>query len=251
MRIEQNLCPTDRYSLKCPYRRTPTRVVVHNTANDAPAANEIAYMLRREDEVSFHFAVDDEKAVQGLPLERNAWASGDGHGPGNMEGIHVEICYSLSGGERFDRAEENAAELIADLLTHYGWGLERVTKHQDYDGKYCPHRTLDRGWERFLELVRQRLPRQEEPENEEGSPMTYEQWKAYYQRYRAEEAARPVSDWAREAVELCRERGWLTGDENGRLRPRSPITRQEAAVLFSRARQAGFSSRGQLPESKK
>ena len=38
-----------------------------------------------------------------------------------------------------------------------GWGIERVSKHQDYSGKYCPHKTLDLGWERFLNLIRSEL----------------------------------------------------------------------------------------------
>ena len=160
--IQKNLCPESRYGLKCPYIRTPTRIVVHNTANDAPAANEIAYMVNRPEQVSFHYAVDDKEAVQGLPHDRNAWASGDGHGPGNMEGIHVEICYSLSGGDKFAKAEKNAAELIAGLLKQYGWGIDQVTKHQDYDGKYCPHRTLDMGWQRFLDMVQNALKVEEE-----------------------------------------------------------------------------------------
>ena len=36
---------------------TPKRIVIHNTANDAPAENEISYMLSRPEEVSFHFAI--------------------------------------------------------------------------------------------------------------------------------------------------------------------------------------------------
>ena len=151
--IKKNLVDASKYSIKCPYTRTPTRVVIHNTANDAPAANEIAYMRRNDNEVSFHYAVDDSEIVQGIPDDRNAWASGDGHGKGNMEGIHIEICYSKSGGARFDAAERNAAELAAHLLKKYGWGIDRLTKHQDYDGKYCPHRTLDLGWQRFLDMV--------------------------------------------------------------------------------------------------
>ena len=111
----------------------------------------------RDDEISFHYAVDGQKAVQGLPENRNAWASGDGRGKGNMEGIHIEICYSLSGGPRFAKAEDNAAQLTADILRRYGWGLAQVTKHQDYDGKYCPHRTLDLGWERFKKMVEKYL----------------------------------------------------------------------------------------------
>ena len=152
--IKENLVPKDKYAIKCPYTRTPTRVVIHNTANDAPAANEISYMRYNDLEISFHYAVDDVNIVQGIPENRNAWANGDGHGKGNMEGIHIEICWSKSGGEKFDKAEQNAAEFTASLLKKYGWGIDKVTKHRDYDGKYCPHRTLDRGWQRFLSIVK-------------------------------------------------------------------------------------------------
>ena len=152
--IRENLVPKDKYAIKCPYTRTPTRVVIHNTANDAPAANEISYMRYNDLEISFHYAVDDVNIVQGIPENRNAWASGDGHRKGNMEGIHIEICYSKSGGEKFDKAEQNAAEFTASLLKKYGWGIDKMTKHRDYDGKYCPHRTLDRGWQRFLSMVK-------------------------------------------------------------------------------------------------
>ncbi|MFQ8600648.1 MAG: N-acetylmuramoyl-L-alanine amidase family protein, partial [Oscillospiraceae bacterium] len=133
---------------------TPQFVVIHNTANDASAEAEIAYMCRNNNEVSFHYAVDDVEAVQGIPENRNGWHAGDGgSGRGNRYGIAIEICYSKSGGPRFDQAEKNAAELTADILRRYGWGIDKVTKHQDYSGKYCPHRTLDRGWQRYLDMV--------------------------------------------------------------------------------------------------
>ena len=39
----------------------PEFITVHNTYNDAPAENEIAYMIRNNNEVSFHITVDDKK----------------------------------------------------------------------------------------------------------------------------------------------------------------------------------------------
>lgn len=151
-------CPPEKISKKCPFSMKPNRIVIHNTANDAAAANEIAYMHRNEQEKSFHFAVDDVEIVQGIALDRNAWHAGDGNGKGNREGIAIEICYSKSGGERWQKSVENAAELTAKLLKDYGWGLESVTKHQDYSGKRCPHRILDEfGWETFLALVQKNL----------------------------------------------------------------------------------------------
>ena len=157
MEIIKKLVPESKYGIKCPYEMTPTRIVVHNTANDATARNEIAYMTNNDYETSFHYAVDDKEIAQGIEENRNSWNAGDGNGKGNREGIAIEICYSLSGGERFIKAEQNAVDLIVDILKRYGWGIDRVTKHQDYSGKYCPHRTLDMGWDRFLNMIKAKL----------------------------------------------------------------------------------------------
>ena len=156
--IKQNLVAQDIYSIKCPYSMTAEFIVVHNTANDATAENEVAYMIGNKNQVSFHYAVDDQEVVQGLPIDRNAWACGDGaNGKGNRKGIQVEICYSKSGGTRFDQAEKNAAHFIATLLRERGWGIEKVKKHQDFSNKYCPHRTLDKGWNGFIQMIKSYL----------------------------------------------------------------------------------------------
>lgn len=155
--IVKQIVPENKYNIKCPYKMTPTRIVVHNTANDASARNEIAYMTNNNYEISFHYAVDDKEIVQGLPLDRNGWHASDGHGKGNMEGIAIEICYSKSGGDRFIKAEQNAVDLIVYLLKKYNWGINKVTKHQDYTNKYCPHRTLDMGWDRFIQMINDKL----------------------------------------------------------------------------------------------
>lgn len=157
MEIIKNLVPANKYNIKCPYNMKPTRIVVHNTANDAPAKNEVAYMIKNKNQISFHYAVDDKECYQGIEENRNAWHCGDGNGKGNREGIAIEICYSKSGGSRFNQAEQNAVELIVGILNRYKWGIDKVTKHQDYSGKYCPHRTLDLGWQRFLNMIKEKL----------------------------------------------------------------------------------------------
>lgn len=158
MEIIKNLVPASKYNIKCPYTMNAQFIVVHNTANDASAANEIAYMVRNNNQVSFHYAVDNKQIIQGIPENRNAWHAGDsGNGIGNRNGIAIEICYSKSGGEKFDEAEKRAAQFVAYKLKEKGWGIDKVKKHQDFSGKYCPHRTLDRGWNRFLNMVRKEL----------------------------------------------------------------------------------------------
>ncbi|MBQ8992674.1 MAG: N-acetylmuramoyl-L-alanine amidase [Turicibacter sp.] len=158
MNIVKNLVSESKYSVKCPYSMKPEFIVVHNTANDATAQNEVKYMISNNNQVSFHFAVDDKEIVQGLPLDRNAWACGDGaNGKGNRKGIQIEICYSKSGGVRFENAEKNAAKFIAQLLKERGWGVDKIKKHQDFSNKYCPHRTLDKGWASFVNMVKDYL----------------------------------------------------------------------------------------------
>ena len=186
MNIRQMLVDSSKYSVKCPYSMKATRIVVHNTANDASANNEIKYMISNNNEVSFHIAVDDKEAVQGIPLNRNAWHAGDGgNGKGNRQGIAIEICYSKSGGDKFIKAEQNAAKLIAQLLKERGWGIDKVTKHQDYSRKYCPHRTLDMGWERFLNMIRAELgqPSVNVPGNNNSSSNKDYTGKITYQSY--------------------------------------------------------------------
>ena len=149
-----NLVPENKYYCKCPYPMVPQFIVVHNTANDASAQSEINYMINNNKYRSFHYAIDDKEVVQGIPENRNAFHAGDGDvGTGNRKGIAVEICYSKSGGDRFIKAEQRAAEFIAGKLNYYGWDISHVKKHQDFSGKYCPHRTLDMGWQRFLDMV--------------------------------------------------------------------------------------------------
>lgn len=176
--ITKSILSESLWGLKCTFAMSPEKICIHNTANDASAYNEARYVANNPDAKSYHYAVDDIQAIQILPLDRNGWHAGDGsYGAGNRKSIGIEICYSESGGERFEKAQENAAELCAILMRDLGWGLDlgRITKHEDYSGKHCPHRTLDYyGWDYFLNLVKEKY------EITEGDlPMTNEEKKAF------------------------------------------------------------------------
>lgn len=165
--IKQNLVSKDKYDIKCPYSMNPIGITVHNTANDASANNEINYMISNNNYNSFHFAVDDKEIVQGLPLDRNGFHASDGAtGTGNRKTIGIEICYSKSGGDRFIKAEQNAVDLIVYLMKKYNWDISKVKRHYDYapDKKYCPHRTMDMGWDRFLKMITDKLDNKQIPQ---------------------------------------------------------------------------------------
>ena len=148
--FKQNLVASNKYSIKCPYEMKPEYVTLHDTANQASAENEIAYMIRNDLEVSFHIAVDEKEAIQGLPLNRNSWSCGDKvSGNGNRKGISVEICRPTHEDRTlYNQAEENAVYVAARLLYKYGLGIDRLKKHQDWSGKKCPNVILtENRWE--------------------------------------------------------------------------------------------------------
>ena len=214
MNIVQNFVSPSKYNIKCPYPMTPEFIVVHNTANDASARNEVAYMISNSNKVSFHYAIDDKEIVQGIPENRNAWHAGDGaNGQGNRKGLSIEICYSKSGGSKFIEAEKLAAKFIAYKLKEKGWGINRVKKHQDFSGKYCPHRTLDMGWQRFLDMVKSELDKLKG-----GATVTEKN---------------VPSSWAKEAWEWAKKVGVTDGTN-----PQGAVTREQAITMIYRALKA-------------
>lgn len=103
-------------------------------------------MISNNNQVSYHIAVDDVNAIQGLPLNRNVWHAGDGASEtGNRYGIAVEICYSKSGGSKYTAAEENAVYVMTRLLYQYGLSIDDLKQHAAFSVKNCPHRIRDEG----------------------------------------------------------------------------------------------------------
>lgn len=202
--LKQKFIDESKYSIKCPYEMDAEFIVVHNTANDAMAINEVNYMANNGEKVSFHIAVDDKEAIQAIPFNRNAFHAGDGlTGDGNRKGIAIEICYSRSGGERFEKAKANAIEVITDILIKRNWDISHVKKHFDFSGKYCPHRILDEGWDKFINQIQKRLEEKQ-----------------------MEEVNKP-SDWAKEA--------WEWGIKNkicDGTNPRGTITREQVVQML-------------------
>jgi len=207
--FKQNLLPASKYPIKSPYTMTPQYITVHNTANDAPAENEILYMLTNGNQVSYHVAIDDKNVIQAIPFNRNAWHCGDGQGNGNLKSIGVEICYSKSGGARYAVAEENAVQYIASLLKQYGWGVERVWKHQDWNGKYCPHRILDEGrWSSFLKRIENALNAKAETVGKDDDVM----------QFTIKETKAAVRDLLQQAVDSKKiDKSWLDKFDAGTM----------------------------------
>ena len=156
--FKKDMISSSKYSIKCPYSMAPQYITIHNTSNSASAQAEITYMKNNNNQTSFHVCVDEKYVIQAIPFNRNAWHSGDGaSGTGNRKSIGIEIARSTGDSTLFKQAEQNCAKYVATLLKQYGWGVDRVKRHKDWSGKNCPHKTMELGWQRFLNMIQTEL----------------------------------------------------------------------------------------------
>lgn len=157
--FRQWLVPSSKYSLKAPYSMTPKKITIHNTDNQMPANNEISYMRNNDNATSYHVAIDEKEAIQGLPYNRNGFHAGDGkNGYGNRHTIGIEICRNYDRTRnttnlneplksQFDKAVQNTIKFVAQLCIDLGIVANKsnIKKHQDWSGKYCPSKILRDG----------------------------------------------------------------------------------------------------------
>ena len=145
----------DKDNKKVGGQMTPTYIVIHNTANSAPAINEAKYLNSNSNtsSTSFHFAVDDTSVYQTVNLNYNSWHAGNISM--NKKSIGIEIAKSTIDDISIkDKAIENGAKLTAMLMKHYNIPLDKVITHYDVTGKDCPHDILHRyGFNNFKDLV--------------------------------------------------------------------------------------------------
>lgn len=173
LQITQMLVPASKYGIKCPYAMDPEGVTIHETGNKVSAMSEISYMIGNNYEVSYHFAVDDKRAVQGLPLNRNGWHAGDkANGRGNRKTIGVEHCYNWNGvrttkndsvyNPLYQESLKNGIELVANLFIQFpSWGVpehgKNIWRHYDHSRKNCPQRLIEEGkWLDYVARVKAR-----------------------------------------------------------------------------------------------
>lgn len=139
---------------------TPTSVTAHNTGNWDVPANNYYRSLKRQNESkpdagqsSYHFVVDDKEIYQIIDTTNKTYHAGNS--TGNATSIGVEICM-FKDKARHEKAKKNAKALFVHLLKAHKLGTDKVKKHQDWSGKYCPQTILDEknGWSNFTKGIK-------------------------------------------------------------------------------------------------
>lgn len=200
---------------------TPTTITIHNTGNPSSTArNERGWLTNPSNKrtASFHIVVDENEAIECIPINEVAWHAGDGNGTksGNCTSIGIEICESGD----YAKTLENAAELVAKMLKDFGWGVDRLRRHYDWSGKICPRLMYDggkwTGWTKFVRMVQEKL---------EVDKMSKKQgpFKDV-----------PADYWAAKEIEIVRAAGLMTGRADGTFGPNEPVTRAQLAVILAK-----------------
>lgn len=135
-------------------------VVIHETDNfsagaDAAAHNSFIHQNAVENELSWHYTVDDHQIYHHLPDDEAAYHASDRmeENGGNLNGIGVELCVNEDGD--YELTLENAVQLTATLIDEYGLRIKDIKQHQDFSGKICPAKLIEDGrWDEFLERVK-------------------------------------------------------------------------------------------------
>lgn len=127
---------------------TPEYIVVHETDNTAKGANADAHFkywdTNDNADSSVHYVVDDTKVIQLLELTQRAWHVGDNKGYSNItnsNAIGIEICVNSDGD--YTKARQNCIELVKYLIGVTGLPANKLVRHNDASGKYCPRKMLD------------------------------------------------------------------------------------------------------------
>lgn len=140
-------------------------ITIHNTSNWSNGANAIAHanLLRGSwinKYISWHYVVDQDRAVRCIPENETAWCAGDGNGNGNRRTINIEICDNGDGDIK--KATDNAVELCAMILKARGINTanNHLFQHNHWTGKDCPYdirRNNPYDWNTFVSKVQEKL----------------------------------------------------------------------------------------------
>ena len=142
-----------------PNSNNPVYIVVHETDNVAVGAGAQRHAQAQKNgnlSTSVHYYAGSDGVYQTAEHCDGTFSIGKEYGGNhsiknatNRNSINIEICVNADGD--YNVARQNAIELVKYLIQTTGIPAERVVRHYDVKGKYCPRKMLDTPalWEDF------------------------------------------------------------------------------------------------------
>ena len=213
-----------------------TAIVFHYTANVgmmASALGNARYFAAGSEgrKASAHYIVDEgDIAYECVPLDRVAWAVGDGNGGtmgkiiNNTNSVSIEMVSHTKDGVSFipEKTMVNAGKLYRMLLKKLP-NVKHIARHYDVSMKLCPLPLIDADkWDAFRKEVT------------EGLDMTKDEL------LNTKGTGDNPSQWAKQATDWAKENKIFNGDATGGYGWQQPITREAMAqVLYNFAKAMG------------
>lgn len=166
----------------------PKYIVVHETDNfskGAGAKRHAEAQAAGHLDMSVHYYAGSDGIYQAAAHADGTYSVGREYGGNhaihdatNRNTINIEICVNVDGD--YTKARQNAIELVKYLIRTTGIQAERVIRHFDAKGKYCPRKMMDNPalWEDFKAQIGHPGTSQPEiknpaPEEKEGEEVWY------------------------------------------------------------------------------
>ena len=202
-------------------------ICLHFTANNGDTAQNNADYFAREGglNASAHYFVDTNEIWQSVKDSDTAWHCGRERGGSyyndcrNANSIGIEMCSIIRNGVYVipEATMKNAAKLTRELMAKYHIPVSRVCRHYDVTRKNCPEPWIRNPqlWEKFKTLLTEK----------EVEDMTEAQTRAIAKQEiaNAENAKKvyntvdAVPAWGKETVQKLINKGFLQGDDQGKL----------------------------------
>lgn len=199
-------------------------ICLHFTSgNGDTAQNNADYFAREVVKASAHYFVDPNGVVQSVRDSDTAWHCGRERGGSyyndcrNANSIGIEMCSVIRNGVYVipEETMKRAAKLTRELMAKYHVPISRVCRHYDVTHKECPEPWVrnPNQWENFKKMLTEK----------EVEDMTEQQTRKIAQE-EIKKANAKVYDrvqdcpaWAQDTVQRLVNKGFLQGDENGKL----------------------------------
>ena len=214
------------------YNRTsrnqkPVYIVIHDTGNTGKGANANAhfnYFNGGNRNASADFFADDTQVLQVNDYNQYyTWHCGDGRGRYGItnRNFGIEICVNSDG--NYDAAFCKTVELTKYLMKELNIDIDHVVRHYDASRKNCPASMSKNGWA-LWNTFKNKLN-----ENEEDLTMAqYDELKKEIGNIRTDVDKLKnkmiyawvddnMPDWAKPTVTKLMRKGYLKGDNEGKL----------------------------------
>ncbi len=165
-------------------KNSPKYIVIHETDNwnqGADGKRHASAQAAGHLSTSVHYYSGSDGVYQAADHKDGTYSVGREYGgnhfvsdANNRNTINIEICVNSDGD--YARARTNAIALVQQLLQETGLSPERVIRHYDAKGKYCPRNMMDNPalWEDFQRQISRQSPPSIPQSEHKNPPQTEE-----------------------------------------------------------------------------